>query len=412
MMDLPDLSKENRDVEAFNTARQILALISYYTTPVICFDELDGSELADEADLMLAGYSRAQVVGSLAKDVYNNLKRGVLITAMYAQTWKEDFQAAGFVGAAKDRIAHKEVELSLLKPDDVIMLVAYWLEDFYSKQGLTPPHAVYPFEESQLRDLGDGATVRDILQWCAQNFSPAVDDPNKRLEEIYLQIEEGLEDFSDDNEKIANAIAFGLNYSKGKIIEGVVIKGLEREVNPSRKHHGFINFKVLGEEKGKDVKIGVCVLQNSNGNSVRAAIKYLTWYNEFDLTRGCLIRSKAVPSHWKVANEHLKELISEKGGEWISFKSDDIKPLLVLHKISKEFDENTFNSKDLERFISEKHPIAENHLIREIMSDPSGQSPVEVIDEDEELEELFSQEVANAFKGTEESADLDLLPIA
>jgi hypothetical protein len=117
---------------------------------------------------------------------------------MYAQTWREDFQAAGFqsggfVNAAKDRIAHKEVALSLLKPDDVVMLVAYWLEDFYSKLGLTPPHAIYPFEESQLRDLGDGATVRDILQWCAQNFSSAAIDPSKKLEKIYQRIEESLE---------------------------------------------------------------------------------------------------------------------------------------------------------------------------------------------------------------------------
>ena len=414
MMDLPDLSKENRDVEAFSTARQILALISYHTTPVICFDELDGSELADEADPMLAGYSRAQVVGSLAKDIYNNLKRGVLITAMYAQTWREDFQAAGFqsggfVNAAKDRIAHKEIALSLLKPDDVVMLVAYWLEDFYSKQGLTPPHAVYPFEESQLRDLGDGATVRDILQWCAQNFSPIVIDPIKKLEKIYRQVEENLEEFSDDSEKIARALAFGLQHLQGHTVEGVTLKDLDREVNPRWRHKGRINFRILGEENGKEVKIGVCVSQDSNGKTVGALIKYLTLYKDLGLTRGCLVRAKSIPQHWRGANASLEQLQKKQGGEWVSFKNEEIRPLLTLHKMFKELERESFTNEDLYRFIDEKHPIANNTLIKEILSDPSGQTLKELIDEDAELEELFSQELANASDGIEESDGLDLL---
>lgn len=417
MMDLPDLSKENRDVEAFNTVRQILALISYYTTPVICFDELDGSELADEADPMLAGYSRAQVVGSLAKDIYNNLKRGVLITAMYAQTWREDFQAAGFqsggfVNAAKDRIAHKEVALSLLKPDDVVMLVAYWLEDFYSKLGLTPPHAVYPFEESQLRDLGDGATVRDILQWCAQNFSPVVIDPSKKLDKIYQQVEGSLEEFSDDSEKIAHALAFGLQHLQGQTVESVTLKGLDREVHPKWRHKGRINFRILGEENGKEVKIGVCVSQDSHGKTVGAVIKYLTLYGEFGLTRGCLVRNKSIPQHWQGANTNLDQLQNKQGGEWVSFKDEEIKPLLTLHKMFKELNREVFTEEEFWRFTNEKHPIANNSLIQEILSDPSGQAPKEVIDEDREIEELFSQEIANSSDSTEESDDLDLLSVA
>jgi hypothetical protein len=412
MMDLPDLSKEDREVEAFNIARQVLELISYYTTPVICFDELDGTELADEDDPMLGGYSRAQVVGSLAKDIYNNLKRGVLITAMYAKTWNEDFKSISFVTAIRDRIAHKEIELNFLKPDTVVMLVAYLLEDFYSKQGLTPPHAVYPFDESKLRELGDGATVRDVLQWCAQNFSPAKIDPVEKLEKIYHQVEATLEDISEDNGKIASALAFGLQHLQGQVIEGVTIKELDREVQPKWKHKGCINFRILGEENGKEVKIGVCVSQDSHGRTVGAAIKHLTWYKDFGLTRGCLVRAKSIQKNWQTANASLKQLLEKQGGEWISFKDEEIKPLLTLHKIFRELDKELFTDEDFQRFINEKHPVSNNTLIREILSDPSGQSPTEVVDEDGELERLFSEELANAPDDNENSEDLDLLSVA
>lgn len=411
MMDLPDVSKEDRETEAFNNARQILDLISYYTTPVICFDELDGAELADEADPMLGGFTRAQVVASLAKDIYNNLKRGVLITALYAQTWKEDFQSITRTNAIRDRIAHKEIELSLLKPDDVIMLVAFWLESFYSEQGLTPPHALYPFEESQLRELGNGATVRDILQWCAKNFSPAKTNPTEKLEKFYQQIEAALDDFSDDNERIANALAFGLQHLQGQTIEGVTIQELDREVYPRSKHKQRINFRILGEEKGEAVKIGVCVSQDSHGKSVGACIKYLTGYTDFDLTRGCLVRSKAIQNHWQVANTSLDQLLNKQGGEWVSFKDAEIKPLLTLHQMYKELDRDTFSEEDFYRFIDEKHPIANNSLICEILSDPSGQSPKEVIDEDSELEKLFSEELARSSED-ETPDELELLSVA
>jgi hypothetical protein len=412
MMDLPDLSKEDREVEAFNITRQVLDLISYYTTPVICFDELDGTELADEDDPMLAGYSRAQVVGSLAKDIYNNLKRGVLITAMYAKTWKEDFlQNQGFTAAIKDRIAHREIELNSLKPDDVVVLVAYWLENFYSKQGLTPPHALYPFEESKLREVGDGATVREILQWCAQNFSPVKVDPIEKLEKIYQQLEVNLEDFSDDNEKIARALAFGLQHLQGQTVEGVTLGELDREVHPKWKHKGRINLRILGEEEGKVVKIGVCVSQDSHGKTVGAAIKYLTWYKDFDLTRGCLVRSKSIPEYWQVANTSLEQLRKQQGGEWVSFKDEEIKPLLALYRMSKELDRETFTDGDFQRFIDEKHPISDNPLIKDILSDPSGQNPQEVIDEDSELQRLFSEELATS-DNDEESEALELLSVA
>lgn len=415
-MDLPNPEKQDRDAEALKNIHQILCLISYHTTPVICFDELDGTEIANDDNSILSGFTRAQTVASLAKDLYNSLNRGVLLTAMYARTWNYEFKAGlklGAADAAVERIAHNKIELNAnMKADEIVLVVSHWLGRFYNEHGLKPPHPVYPFKEDDLRELGkDQPTLREILRWCAENFNRGVKpiiDPIEKLKALYNSIEANLEDYFDDNERIANAIAFSLDRLIGQTIEGVTLKGLDREVRP-KKHYGFINFRILGDENGKDVKIGVAVVQNANGHSVRAAIKYLTHYSTFDLTRGCLVRAKAIQSHWTVTNQHLDTLQNELGGEWVSFKDEEIKPLLALYELFKAFDRDVISEESFQQFVEETHPLVENSLIREILSDPSGEKPDDLIDEDEELAQLFQADAATESDNLE---DLELLFVA
>ncbi|MBW4658145.1 MAG: hypothetical protein KME15_05690 [Drouetiella hepatica Uher 2000/2452] len=412
MMDLPNSSKDDKDSEAFSTARQILDLVGYYTTPVICFDELDGTELADDEDPLLGGFTRAQVVASLGKDIYNSLKRGLLLYSAYEKTWSEEFKSLSTATAVKDRIAHQEISLTSLKADDVVLLVGFWLEQFYSHQNLTPPHPIYPFDEKTLRDTfgGQGAGVRDVLRWCAENFGTIPIDRIEQLEVIYQDVLSSLEIDLDDNEKIANALAFCLTYLRGQTIENVTLKSIDREVKPKYRHKDTINFRILGEEDGKPVKIGVCVLQNSNGHSVGAGIKYLTLYKDLDFTRGCLVRGKTISKRWQVANTHLDLLLNKLGGEWVSLKEDEVKPLLVLHTMSKNLDGDVFSYEDFQRFLCEKHSIQDNLLLREILSDPSGQVPEEITDEDNELEKAISEVIIS--ETSDELDDLDLLDVA
>jgi len=397
-MDLPESSEEDKEADAFNTTRQILTLISYHTTPVICFDQLDGTEIDDDEESIFGGFTRAQTAASLAMDIYNNLKRGTLIFATYAGTWKEQFLAVGNANAIEDRISN-ELSLHPLKGDDVVTLVSRQLQEFYSQHELTPPHPVYPFDERILRQIGDERpNVRELLQWCVTNFAPGkVINPIKELEKLFESYKASVTDFEEDNDRIANAIAFGMRYLIGQTVEGVTIQGIDREVSPRSGHRGRIQLKVLGEEDGKLVKIGVCVLQNSNGNTVGATIKYLTWYNKFDLTRGCLIRTKSIPNHWQVANQYKATLIDELGGEWISFndeliKDDAIKSLLALRKMHQNLDEKNLNEADFQQFITEQNLITNNPLICEILSDPSGCSPNEVFDEDKEFDKALAVE--------------------
>jgi hypothetical protein len=394
-MDLPlSTAKQDRDAESFAIARQILDLIAYYTTPVICFDELDGSETADEDDLMHGSFTRAQVVGSLAKDIFNNLKRGVLIAGMYHKTWLHEFgKQISVATAIRDRISHEITLSPTLKPDELMLLVSHRLEHFYAKHGLTPPHPVYPFDPTVLRKLGQQEpTIRDTLRWCEENFNSAQPSNLEKLKMQYQSLESAFEHDLESNERIGNALAFGFQQILGKTIDGVLVQAIERPVkaqHPSRaKHYGYLNFKIVGEENGKPVKIGVAAVQDSNGNSIGHAMRYLTQYQEFDFTRGCLIRAKTIQLTAKVAHQHLNQLL-ETGGEWVRLKGEEIKPLILLHDLYKSLDREQFSEEDFHEFLEQTHSISKNPLICEILSDPSGQAPAELIDEDKELEQLL-----------------------
>jgi len=386
VMGLPNPIKEDRDSETFRIACQILDLISHYSVPVICFDELDGTEYGDEDEMTISGFTRAQVVCSLAKDLYNNLNRGVIVTAMYPRTWSTQIRALPQSEAITDRIAQKTIEFTHLKPDDSIKLVSGWLEDFYARQGLTPPHQVYPFDEKQLREIGDGATIREILRWCADNFGSRI-NISERIERVYREVEEGLEDFFEDNEKIANALAFGLEYLKGQTVENVTIEAIDRDVFPKGENRGFIKFRILGNEDGRAVKIGVSVLQDAHGKTVGAGLRRLIQYQTFDLTRGCLLRSKSIHHSWS-ANDELQKLLGQMGGEWAPLNEADIKPLIALRSLSRELDSYGFQREHFYQFIEQNRLIVDNALIHEILSDPSGQSPDNVVDEDAVVEAL------------------------
>lgn len=117
-MGLSNPNTEDKEAESFNTVRQILNLISDYKPIVVCFDELDVPECSD------AGFSKAQVTAGLAKDLYNSIKRGVLLAAMYPETWIHQVKALPYAEAVVDRIGEKVLDLKYLNSDDVVVLVS------------------------------------------------------------------------------------------------------------------------------------------------------------------------------------------------------------------------------------------------------------------------------------------------
>jgi len=382
-MGLPNPKQEDREIESLRNVRQILDITSYYRVPVICFDELDNADVADN------GLTTAQVIGSLVKDLYQNIKSGVFLLAMYPETWNDQIRFLPQAEAAIDRLVSEKadrqpIELKYLNSDDIVAIVQKWLQDFYQEHQQTPPHPLYPFDENKLREFGKGKpTIRVILNWCVDNFAPKPNgriidpdpvtliDPNPvkpYFQSELVHLKNSINSLLDDELEISKALKFSFERLIGETVEGVTIEKIE-----DIPYDGHLDFKIVGNQQ--KIKIGVDVVQQSGGVGVTAALGKLIDYKRFDITRGCLVRSKEIASAAKLARENLRILLKEKGGEWVSLQSHDIKPLLAIVYVWENRDSYELTEEQIFEFIKQKQIAIKNPLIREILSDPSGQEP-------------------------------------
>lgn len=399
-MVLPNPKREDKEAEALSTIRQILDITSDYRVPLICFDELDIADADDN------GFTAAQVVANLTKDLYNNLERGVLLLAMYPETWRDQVKTLPQAEAVIDRLVSEQrdrqpITLNYLNSDDVLAIVFYWLKEFYEENQLNPPHPFYPFDENKLRELGKGKpTIRAVLKWCAEHFVAPVSgngeakenvaDPENRkkihfvepaFENELANIDNSIEFLLEDKASIADALWLSFCSLIGWTIDKVKITDVV-EVEAKSVDQGYIDFKIIGKEKRKPVKIGVAVLQQSGGKYQGAALKRLIDYEKFDITRGCLVRSKKINPGARVALDCVRKLLKEKGGEWVLLQAQDIKPLLAILFVYENRESYELSEEEIIDFIQQKRLAIDNSLIREILSDPSGQEPENLFNED------------------------------
>lgn len=405
-MGLPNPKSQDREAEALTTARQILDIISEYRTPVICFDELDTLEIDDN------GFLASQVIASLVKDLYNSLRRSVLLLAMYPETWETQIKAMPQAAAIMDRLVseqpdRKPINLNNLNSDDIVAVVRQWLQEFYEENQQTPPAPLYPFDETKLRELGKSRpTIRAVLRWCAENFvlpngEPSIVDPDIHPVTPYFQselanIEASINSLLEDELAISSALKLTLRSLIQETVEGVKIEEIQ-EIKANKSDQGYIDFRIVGNS-GK-VKIGVDVLQHSGGKYVGAALKRLIDYKKFDLTRGCLVRSKKINSGAAVPQECLRKLLHELGGEWVKLQSQDIKPLLAISSVYDNRESYELTEEQIFDFIKQNELAINNPLIREILSDPSGQEPDNLTDE--ELPMTVDQSVSDSVDNIE-----------
>lgn len=378
-MSLANVTPDDKEAESFNTARQILDLIGDYKPIVVCFDEMEADHCND------LGYTARQVTAILAKDLSDKIKRGILLTSIFPDHWINEVKRLSNAESVVDRIGEKVIELKYLNSDDIILLVSGWLDEFYQEKGLTPPNSVYPFDEAKLRALGkEKPIVRKVLQWCSENFKPGnfVDRVECPYNQQLAALETTIQDYMEDKETLAQALRLGFTIIKGEVLENVQVVDIV-DVQVKAADRGYLDFKIIGKENGKDVKIVVVVLQESGGMFVQATLKRLIEYKKFDMTRGCLVRSKQIGRNAAKAQEYLSKLLSpELGGEWVLLKPEDIKPLLALHFLMKSREDEELSEEEIIDFIRKKRIATNNYLICEILSDPSGQVPTDAIDEE------------------------------
>ena len=391
-MGLPNPKIENRDADALSNVRQILNIISNYKIPVICFDELDNAEVADN------GLTTSQVIASLTKDLYTTLKTGVLLLVMYPRTWNEQIRVLPQAEAVMDRLVSEQtnrqpINLQYLNADDVVALVGQWLRDFYDTHQVIPPYPLYPFDENQLRQFGKSKpTMRAVLKWCADNINV---DPPHPVESYFQQelknIESSINDLFEDEVAITNALWLGFISLQGETVEGVTIEKIEEINDP------HINLKIVGNQ-GK-VKIGIDVLQRSGGVGVAASLKKLIDYETFELTRGCLVRSKQIGAGAVRAREYLDELLNELGGEWVGLREEDIIPLLAMWFVYYESEDYELTESQIFDFMKQNKLAINNPLLREILSAPSGEEPDDLTDD--ELPMTIPKSIDNTVEDTD-----------
>jgi hypothetical protein len=423
----PNKTSKEKENDALKTIQQIFNLVSYYNPVIICFDEID--VINDSTD---DGFPTALVIADLVKRLYDTLHQSelgkgvVFLTVMLPVTWTQKVNVMLTAGTP-ERIStytkRKPINLNYINGDSLVELVTLWLKEFYEARNLTPPHPVYPFEEAQLREVGRrGLTVRQALRLCAENFKVYEESlPSEPIERFELALKtEGaavLGDYLENNSLIADSLFFGFQNLKGEKIEGETATGEKlnevmiedvTEVKQKARNKGWINFKIIGKEKDKDFKIGIAVLQQTSGKSLGAGMQRLIDYEKFDLTRGCLVRSKQKKIRRQLESYvYLNELVHKLGGEWVDLKAEEIKPLINLYSVYQKRDLYQLSEKQIREF--SKQLTLENELLREILSAPSGEIDEETIEDDDSklLKDLLNP---SSLDSTDESDDLsDLL---
>jgi KAP family P-loop domain len=383
-MGLPMLEDSDREARALGTASQVLDLIGDYRTVVICLDEVEPKNCNSN------GLTTPQVVALLAKDLYSKIKRGILMMAIFPQTWMHQIKVMPQANSVIDRIGEKVFDLQYLNSDDVVELLSTWLAEFYAQKELTPPTPTYPFHEDELRELGkEHPIVRRVLQWCCENWNvtPPPSDNLHHVEiafnEQLLALDGNIDDCLDDSDLIAEALRLGFKSLEGSKVGPFVIEEIQN-IDTKAVDKGYLNFRIVGTDNHKPFKVGVSVLQESTAKYVSAALKRLIDYKKFDFTRGCLIRSKEIKRHTH-GYQYCNTLLKDLGGEWVSFKSKDLQSLLAILNVFNAYEDYEITQEKVLDFMRQRKIAENNDLIHEILSDPSGQIPDDVVDEDQLL---------------------------
>jgi hypothetical protein len=379
-MGLPVANEDADSFNAFTQAQEILNLLGEFMPVVICFDELDAPQ-ESEAD-------RPAVVAGLGKDVLNNLKRGIVLTTIWPETWISRIKVLPQANAVVDRIGEKVIELKHLNPQGVTALVTAWLDEFYFEKKYTPTTPIYPFTAEEMHIIGDERpTFRAALQDCRQIFGEKInvvpqEHPVKAAYEAeFKAISDNIDEWMDNSAKIADALWLGFSGAVGRTIGEIQVKRVEEFEDLKAADQGYLQFKVIAKEEGTRVaKIGVGVVQVAGGNGLTAALKRLIDYEKFDVTRSCLVRSKPINQAARQAHQLVTQLIGEQKGEWVNLLPEHIKPLLAINEVYEHGDDYELTEGQIFDFINHQDLVSHNPLLEEILSKPCGKVPKDLED--------------------------------
>ncbi|MEI6430249.1 MAG: hypothetical protein WCO45_17980 [Pseudanabaena sp. ELA607] len=380
---------EERESEALKRAMQILRIASEYKSVVVCFDELDAIKYNKHAT------KTALVIADMIKTLHNGLDKvecnnSILILSLWVtDTFRQtDFHSnyglieriCSLANLKKEPIS---LDRNLLTEETGLRLVDFWLDKLNAKN---PENHYQPLgsEEKIRRFCENRPNPRQLWRWCAENWMKnqppvgggrPVTPPSSNLDLSYQSlIDNEYSQLLENDDLIVESLIFGFNKAINQTVEKVLIK----KITTQHKNAKF-QFKIEGTEEGKPVSIGIGVCQAASGATVGAMLLRLLDYQRYNLTRGCLVRSKNKKiSKTTQAFKNLTKLTSTPfNGEFVPLKHDEIIELYALSLLSKRPEVATLNSDEVDKFIIDK--AINNGLIKEILSDPSGTIPAAAI---------------------------------
>ncbi|MFM6453196.1 MAG: P-loop NTPase fold protein, partial [Planktothrix sp.] len=392
-MGLPSYTNQNiteKNSAAFSNLLKILSLVSQYKTVVICFDEF-------EEKVLESGQTNAQLITEFIKDLYDNLEqlnssKGVsIMSLMFTSIWTQQIKGYyGYDSFTASMIARMSTvtkgEALTLKPinsQSILELVSFWLEEFlYKPRQLKPHDPLYPFTTDQLEAIGKNRpTIREALDWCYKEYKKIqetiVKDPKEQYQLARKQTNQlDITDYLEDNDFLANTLKFGFEQLINQRLEGITASGekLKKVIIESVESidNKWVKFKLNGiENESKRFTIGVTVIQNQGATSVGHGLKQLVDYSKFGLTRGCMVRSpdKKIGKS-TLAYQRLEQLKTQLGGEQAPLHAEEIKPLIEIYSIYQNCQSFGLTEEQVKEFSLGE--IADNPLLQEILSDPSG----------------------------------------
>jgi Cdc6-like AAA superfamily ATPase len=365
---LPECDSSQQASRSIQVIHQICKLSEISSKPVIiCFDQLD----TWKPDA-ITGNSKAQTVASCIDRIYFQCSNVILMCCCIMDTWNQISQMGSGI---PDRVGEWQVSAKPPTADQIIELVKLRLKWFYDKNNLNVEDypELYPFDVNELRKVSAlSSSARDLFKkWCIPNFE--IDKPIHLDEETLFmntfdEVKTKISTYkgaSDDH--IANIICSSLEKIIGETSGNVTVQEVTRVSGAARD----LNMIISGYDSlhKKEVKIGIRVCETTQGATFTAAMKQLLDYEKYGLTRGCLVRSKALPPGWRKGRE-LEAELKKKGGEVVSMKASDLKSIAALERIYSQSQDYGFKPEIVDKFTKSLRLVANNTLIDEILSAP------------------------------------------
>ncbi|HIK30427.1 MAG TPA: hypothetical protein IGS17_01445 [Oscillatoriales cyanobacterium M59_W2019_021] len=387
---LSDRTGENREALAWEMTVQLLQTICQYLPVVIAFDRLESDDINE------AVVKKEQVVASLIKRLSDNLCQMqypygvVLVSTMTPMTWYE--KIIPFLGKFSNYVSgpNEPISLSSIDSHTLREVLAQWLVDFYLENHLIPSNPLYPFEYYQIQALiRENLTLKDAIDWFADNFKPIEVDPIEKVERVFQQLLERNWFLSLHSDfEIANALSFSFQTLVGQTIAQFKIERVTDEIEPKQENQNYIQFKIVGIQKERRSSIGIAVSQSRNGRTVGAVLKRLLRGDVFGLTRTCLIRSKTlkISPTWKAYPE-FETWQNRERGLWVDVNLKEMIPLLVLCEMYERCELYQLTEAQILEFI-DRTQILDNHPTLEAIVQPP---PDDTPETASEMDNTYSQ---------------------